>query len=157
LTQSIVLKRFDNALLATLSFVRIGLISDTHGHIGLDAIEALCGCDQVIHAGDIGPGVLDRLSRLAPVIAVRGNNDIVLPEASLPTNVVADFRGVRVSVVHRLKDAPKDGWDVLVYGHSHRRSAERDGQKVIINPGAAGRAVFHERRSVAILNVDRGV
>jgi putative phosphoesterase len=133
------------------------LISDTHGHIGLDAIEALAGCDQVVHAGDLGPGVLERLSRLAPVIAVRGNNDIVEPEASLPTCVTAEFDGIRLSVVHRLKDAPRNGWDVLVYGHSHRRSAEVDGDRLIINPGAAGRAGFHDRRSVAILNVDNGI
>ncbi len=133
------------------------MISDTHGHIGLDAVEALCGCDQVIHAGDIGPGVLERLSRLAPVIAVRGNNDLMEPEVSLPANVRVEFDGVKLAVVHRLKDAPRDGWDVLVYGHSHRQSAEQQGDRLIINPGAAGRAGFHERRSIAILNVDRGV
>ena len=137
--------------------VRIGLISDTHGHLALDAVEALHDCDQVIHAGDIGQGVLDRLSRLAPVIAVRGNNDHLDPEASLPSSVSVDFEGVRVTVVHRMLDAPPDGWDVLVFGHSHRQFAEREGDRLMINPGAAGRMGFHERRSVAILEINGGL
>jgi putative phosphoesterase len=136
--------------------MRIGLISDTHGHIGLDAVEVLSQCDQVIHAGDLGPGVLERLTRFAPVIAVRGNTDHLAPEAALPASVQAELGGVRVAVVHRLRDAPPDGWDVLVYGHSHRQSAEVDGDRLLINPGAAGRSGFHERRSVAILEIEDG-
>jgi putative phosphoesterase len=136
--------------------MRIGLISDTHGHIGLDAVEALCECDQVIHAGDLGPGVLERLSRFAPVIAVRGNTDHLPPEAALPETVQTELGGLRVAVVHRLRDAPAEGWDVLVYGHSHRQSAEVEDGRLLINPGAAGRSGFHERRSVAILEIDSG-
>ena len=137
----------------TLLGVRIGLISDTHGHLGLDAVEALSDCDQVIHAGDIGSGVLHKLSRLAPVIAVKGNPDHNDPEASLPSKVSLDLSGKRLTVVHRMMDAPADGWDVLVFGHSHRQFAEREGGRLMINPGAAGRMGFHERRSIAILEI----
>lgn len=135
----------------------MGLISDTHGHLSLDAIEALSGCDQLVHAGDIGQGVLERLTRIAPVIAVRGNNDRLEPEVSLPEQVSLELEGTRLCVVHRMKDAPAAGWDVLVYGHSHRQSAERDGSRLTINPGAAGRSGFHDRRTVAILTIDHGV
>lgn len=137
--------------------MRVGLLSDTHGHLPLDAIEALSGCDQVIHAGDIGQGVLEKLTRIAPVIAVRGNNDYYPPESSLPERVCVELEGKKVCVVHRMKDAPPDGWDILVYGHSHRSQADRMDGRLSINPGSAGRSGFHDRRTIAILTIDNGV
>jgi putative phosphoesterase len=133
--------------------VRIGLIADTHGYLGPDAEAALAGCDRIIHAGDIGPGVLDRLSRLAPVSAVCGNNDVTGPEASLPPIHRFEAEGRRIITVHRLADRPAEGWDVLVYGHCHRTHADRQDGRLLINPGAAGRRGFHLRRSVAVLEL----
>lgn len=133
--------------------MKIGLISDTHGHLGRDAVAALAGCDQVVHAGDIGPGVLEALSRIAPVVAVRGNNDRNLPESSLPASVAIELGGRRFLVVHRLMDAPQGEWDVVVFGHSHRRQVDRSGPQIRINPGSAGVRGFHDRRSVAVLDI----
>jgi putative phosphoesterase len=137
--------------------VRIGLIADTHGYLGADAEAALAGCDRIVHAGDIGPGVLERLGGISPVIAVSGNNDLSGPEAALPLIASFDAGGRRISVVHRLVDRPTEGWDVLVFGHCHRTHADYDGGRLLINPGAAGRRGFHARRSVAVLALEHGV
>ncbi len=134
-------------------FMRIGLISDTHGHLGRDAVAVLAGCDQVVHAGDVGPGVLEALSRLAPVVAVRGNNDKDGPESSLPESVSIELGGRKFLVVHRLMDAPQGEWDVVVFGHSHRRQVDQSGPQIRINPGSAGVRGFHDRRSVAVLDI----
>ncbi len=137
--------------------MRIGLIADTHGFLGEDALAALDGCDHILHAGDVGPGVLEPLARLAPVTAVRGNNDSSGPEAALPAAVLLDLGGVTVAVVHRLADEPRAPHDVLVFGHCHRRHAYHEGSRLYANPGAAGRRGFHRERSVALLDLAAAV
>ena len=100
--------------------------------------------------------MLGPLSKLAPLTAVRGNNDLAGESAELPALVVVALGGQRIAVVHRLIDAPATGWDVLVYGHCHRMHADREGDRWLFNPGAAGRRGFHVRRSVAVLEVEPG-
>lgn len=134
--------------------MRIGLIADTHGYLGEEAIAALRGCERIVHAGDIGPGVLGRLAEIALVTAVRGNNDTSGAESELPATVIADFGGVRLAVVHRLVDAPPLPWEMLIFGHSHRRHLEWRGGRLLVNPGAAGRRGFHRERSVALLELE---
>lgn len=134
----------------------IGLIADTHGYLGDDVIAALRGCDQVLHAGDIGPGVLGPLSLIAPVLAVRGNNDLAGPEAALPEFVSLEVAGQRIAVVHRLVDAAPHGFDLLVFGHCHRQHDYHANSARYVNPGAAGRRGFHPGRSVAILHLADG-
>jgi putative phosphoesterase len=137
--------------------MRFGLIADTHGFLGTDALTALRDCDQILHAGDIGEGVLAPLRALAPLTAVRGNNDTAGEAAACPALVLIDVPGHTIAVVHRLVDAPADGWDILVYGHCHRQHADRDARgRLALNPGAAGRRGFHQRRSVAVLTVEGG-
>lgn len=134
--------------------MRLGLIADTHGYLGDDAREALRRCDHILHAGDVGPGVLEGLSALAPLTAVRGNNDTTGAEAELPELAHLAFEGRRLALVHRLVDAPPGGWDVLIYGHCHRQHADTGaGGRLLANPGAAGRRGFHTSRSVAILHL----
>lgn len=137
--------------------VLLGLIADTHGHLGADVIAALQGCDRIIHAGDVGAGVLAPLRRLAPLTAVRGNNDTSGEAADLPELVWLVLAGVRIAVVHRLADAPADGWEVLVFGHCHRRHADSVEGRLSVNPGAAGRRGFHSARSVAHLSLAAAV
>jgi putative phosphoesterase len=134
--------------------MRIGLIADTHGYLGADALAALAGCDRIVHAGDIGDGVLEPLARVAPLTAVRGNNDTAGEAAALPEVVFFEAAARRVAVVHRLADAPPEAdWDILVFGHCHRQHAdERDG-RLLLNPGAEGRRGFHRARSVALLDL----
>jgi uncharacterized protein len=121
---------------------RIGLISDTHGLLRDEAIAALEGVDLILHAGDIGgPDVLDRLERVAPVIAVRGNNDRDRWAGDLPESCTIDVDGFVILLIHDLNELPSDRpsvVDCIVSGHSHRPLiSERDGV-IFVNPGAAG-------------------
>lgn len=137
--------------------MRIGLIADTHGYLGADALAALAGCERLLHAGDVGEGVIAPLAGLAPLTAVRGNNDREGEAAALPEIATLSIAGRTICVVHRLVDAPPaEGWDILVFGHCHRRHADEDGARLLINPGAAGRRGFHRERSVAVLDLNEG-
>ncbi|HEY9104731.1 metallophosphoesterase family protein [Chitinimonas sp.] len=122
---------------------RIGLISDTHGLLRPEALAALRGCDHLIHAGDIGkPEILTELARLAPLTAVRGNNDTAPWVAELPEQTWLELDGVRIYVLHDLAELTPDGpagaARVVVSGHSHRPQVVlRDGL-LLVNPGSAG-------------------
>ncbi|MEO6399184.1 MAG: metallophosphoesterase family protein [Tepidiformaceae bacterium] len=135
----------------------IGLIADTHGELAEDARAALEGCELILHAGDIGSGVLARLESLAPTVAVRGNNDLAGPEALLPEVAFVDAAEQRIAVVHRLVDAPAADFDILVFGHCHKRHDDSQAERRYINPGAAGRRGFHRARSVALLRIEESV
>lgn len=137
--------------------MQFGLIADTHGYLGDDVLAALAGCDHILHAGDVGDGVLERLRELAPVTAVRGNNDRTGALADLPPVATLGSPAGAITVVHRLADAPDDGSRVLVFGHCHRQHAyhDQDG-RLFANPGAAGRRGCHTRRSVAKLHARPG-
>ena len=122
---------------------RVGLISDTHGLVREEALRALAGCDHIIHAGDIvKPDILDELRRLAPVTAVRGNNDKGTWARSLPEYEVVEFGTVSVYVRHDQSQLDIDpraaGVQVLVFGHSHRPMVESRDGVLFLNPGSAG-------------------
>ena len=124
--------------------MRIGLISDTHGLLRPQALRALAGVELIVHAGDVGgPEVLQGLSALAPVHAVRGNNDRGGWADKLPARLALELGGVRIEVLHDLKDfgvesASRRGSQVVVSGHSHQPSViERNGV-LFVNPGSAG-------------------
>jgi putative phosphoesterase len=136
--------------------VLIGLIADTHGFIGDDALAAFATCDHILHAGDVGDGVLAPLAAVAPLTAVRGNNDLAGEAAALPEVAFVDLAGHRIALVHRLIDAPADGFDLLVFGHCHRQHDYTAGAACFVNPGAAGRRGFHATRSVALLELRPG-
>ena len=138
---------------------RIGLISDTHNLVRPEALQYLAGCDAIIHAGDIcNQAVLDALAQIAPVTAVRGNNDIDDPVASLPTHVKLTVQQVTILVVHDIADVgdnPRsEGIDVVVTGHSHKPAiSERDGV-LYVNPGSAGPRRFKLPISAGMLIVE---
>ena len=135
--------------------MRIGLISDTHGYLDARALAALEGVDLVLHAGDVGSvAVLEGLRALAPVQAVRGNNDDKIGGLGLPFSLDLELEGHHLHLVHRLQDAsPPPGTEVVVTGHSHVALAERRGAILYVNPGAAGRAGFHRLQTVALLEL----
>ena len=139
---------------------RIGLISDTHGLLRPQAIDALCGSELIIHAGDVGkPEILTALRKLAPVIAVRGNVDTADWASSLPKIAVAQAGAVLLYVLHDFHaldlDPAASGFHIVVSGHSHKPGQiERNGV-LYINPGSAGPRRFQLPVSVALLNVDR--
>lgn len=138
---------------------RIGLISDTHNLVRPEALQYLAGCDAIIHAGDIcNQAVLDALAQIAPLTAVRGNNDIAGPVASLPTHVKLTVQQVTILVVHDIADVGDDprgeGIGVVVTGHSHKPAiSERDGV-LFINPGSAGPRRFKLPISAGMLVIE---
>lgn len=137
---------------------RIGLISDTHGLLRPQALEALRGSELIIHAGDVGkPEILRALSELAPVIAVRGNVDTSDWARTLPETAVAEAGQVLLYVLHDLHALNLDprvaGFHVVVSGHSHQPGRfERDGV-LYINPGSVGPRRFQLPVTVARLNL----
>jgi putative phosphoesterase len=122
--------------------MRIGLISDTHGLLRPEALAALDGCERIIHAGDIGTAeVLERLAAVAPVTAVRGNNDTAPWARQLPAEAVLEVAGLSILVLHdaaALAGRATPGHEVVVAGHSHRPSVERRDGVLHVNPGSAG-------------------
>jgi putative phosphoesterase len=122
---------------------RIGLISDTHALLRPGALEFLLGCDHIVHAGDIGPeAILDRLREVAPLTAVRGNNDTAEWAQALPEACMLELAGHRIYVLHDLKlldiDPVTEGVDVVISGHTHRPLVRSDRGVLYVNPGSAG-------------------
>ena len=137
---------------------RIGLISDTHGLLRPEATAFLRGCDHIVHAGDIGqPDVLRELARLAPVTAVRGNNDRAPWAASVPETDVLRIGEVFLYVLHDLDELDLDpraaGFRVVVSGHSHRPLVEERDGVLYVNPGSSGPRRFKLPIAVAELQI----
>jgi putative phosphoesterase len=136
----------------------VGLISDTHGLLRPEALAALQGCGWIVHAGDIGdPAILEALARLAPLTAVRGNNDTGAWARRLPESTVLQAGAARIYVLHDLKaldiDPASAGFDCVVAGHSHRPSQVRRDGVLYVNPGSAGPRRFTLPVSVAALRI----
>ena len=136
---------------------RVGLISDTHGLLRPEAIAALRGCDHIIHAGDIGGReILAALERLAPVTAIRGNNDGGDWARSIPDEAALRVGEARLLVVHDAapwqREAPA-GFDAVISGHSHQPRIARDGTLLRVNPGSAGPRRFTLPISLGFLRI----
>ena len=139
--------------------IRIGLISDTHGLLRPEALSMLRGSDFIVHAGDIGENILESLARIAPVTAVRGNNDRAPWTNRLHDTETLRFGEVMLHALHNLADLAIDpraaGIGVVVSGHSHRPKIERRGGVLYVNPGSAGPVRFSLPISLALLQVTR--
>jgi putative phosphoesterase len=139
----------------------IGLISDTHGLLRPEAVDALSGVQRIIHAGDIGgPEVLEALRAIAPVDAVRGNNDKGRWAAKIPPFLTLELQGISIHVLHDVKELDVDphtaGFDVVVCGHSHKPVITERAGVQFVNPGSAGPRRFSLPVTVAYLEVKRG-
>jgi hypothetical protein len=137
---------------------RIGLISDTHGLLRLEAKTFLEGCDYIVHGGDIGhQGIIEELTKLAPVTAVRGNNDTGLWAESLRETEFLQFGDVVVYAIHDLAQLDIEpnwaGIHVVVSGHSHKPLVEERNGVLYVNPGSAGPRRFKWPISVGELIV----
>lgn len=137
---------------------RVGLLSDTHGLLRPEALEFLRGSDFIVHAGDIGDaGVLETLRRLAPVTAVRGNNDRDGWACSIAETEVLRVDEVPIHVLHDLAaldlDPAAAGFRVVVSGHSHQPRIEERGGVLYVNPGSCGPRRFKLPVSVGELRV----
>jgi putative phosphoesterase len=136
----------------------VGVISDTHGLLRPQALEALRGSDLIIHAGDVGkPEVLDPLRALAPTFVVRGNVDHGGWAARLPMIARVDAGGRVFHVLHDIAqldlDPPAAGVAAVIFGHSHKPSIETRAGVLYLNPGSAGPRRFELPVSVARLRV----
>lgn len=139
--------------------MRVALISDTHGLVRPEALDALRGADHILHAGDIDcPGVLEVLRALAPLTVVRGNNDRGAWAQILRATEVVEFAGVAIHLIHQvelLAVEPAPG-TVVVAGHSHKPAIETRGDVLYVNPGSAGPRRFSLPVSLGFLEIDRG-
>ncbi len=140
---------------------RVGVVSDTHGLIRPEALDALRDSDLIIHCGDIGgPTVLDALRTLAPVRAIRGNNDKGGWACDLPTHDVVEVGNHAIYVLHNLAELDLDpataGFTAVVSGHSHKPMIEERGKILFVNPGSAGPRRFRLPVTLATLALRSG-
>ena len=136
--------------------MKIGIVSDTHDLLRPEVIAALQGCETILHAGDISsPVVLEGLSQIAPVKAVRGNNEKNGTE-NLPPFLDFKLGGMRVFMTHKKKDVYKDvsAFDLVICGHSHQYAEAWAGHTLLLNPGSCGPRRFHQPITLAILETD---
>lgn len=142
--------------------LRVGVLSDTHGHLEPKILELFKGVDHILHAGDIGlPWLILELEQIAPVTAVLGNNDQGLEFKETEIVSLKD----RKFLLHHIVELPspserikkriiRENPDVVIFGHTHKPFCEAMGQTLYFNPGYAGKPRFKMPRSVAVLNCD---
>jgi len=140
----------------------IGMISDTHGLVRPEAVAALQGVDLILHAGDVGgPEVLETLKGIAPVVAVRGNNDKGEWATQLPDWEVTEVGSIFIYMLHNLNEIDLSpaaaGFQVVVSGHSHKASVEERKGVLYVNPGSAGPRRFKLPVTIARLRVNAGI
>lgn len=136
----------------------IGVISDTHGLVRPEALEALKGSRLIVHAGDIGSSrVLESLRTIAPVVAVRGNMDSGEWAMPLPSTEVIQFAKTLIYVIHDLNKLDLDpaaaGISAVICGHSHMPSIQGHKGVLLLNPGSAGPRRFDLPPTVAMIYV----
>jgi putative phosphoesterase len=136
----------------------IGVISDTHGLLRPEALEALAGVERILHAGDIGTAeILTALQRVAPVTAVRGNNDRGPWADRIAEQEELEIEGQRLLILHDLKALERsEGYAAVITGHSHKPGIARRGGVLFLNPGSAGPRRFNLPITVAKLRISRG-
>jgi uncharacterized protein len=139
----------------------IGVISDTHGLLRLEARVALAECEHILHAGDVGDvAILDSLKKIAPVSAIRGNVDVSGACAELPETEMVELGGVVFYLVHSVGwldlDPVAAGVHVVVSGHSHKPSIERKNGVVYLNTGSACPRRFRLPISVGLVTMNPG-
>ncbi len=141
--------------------ILIGVISDTHGLLRPEALEALRGSRHIVHAGDVGdPEILDQLGEIAPVTAIRGNVDKGAWARKLPETEVVEVGGISIYALHDLGalDLKPEaaGFQVVIYGHSHIPKQETRNGVLYFNPGSAGPRRFRLPVTVGRLMVEKG-
>jgi len=136
----------------------VGVISDTHGLLRPEALEALAGVEHILHAGDVGdPRILDALQKIAPVTAIRGNVDAWGDCADLPPTDAVELGGRLFYLVHSVTDLDIHpavaGVAAVVSGHSHKPSIHARDGVMYLNPGSAGPRRFNLPVTVALVTV----
>ncbi len=140
----------------TQSTHRVAILSDTHGLLRPEIKEVLRTCEVILHGGDINSQeILDELREIAPVYAVRGNNDKEWA-AYLDNECTVTLFGVRIDMVHNRKHRRADlsGIDLFVYGHSHRYEEKTVDGVHFLNPGSCGPRRFRQPVTMAVLEIE---
>ena len=138
--------------------MKIGILSDTHGLLRPEALAALEGCAAILHGGDINKqSILNRLEEIAPVYAVRGNNDKEWAE-HLPAFLDLTLSGIRIYMTHKKKNLPIDltAYDLVVYGHSHQYDERMRDRTCLLNPGSCGPRRFRQPITLATAEIKEG-
>lgn len=144
-----------------MSKFKIGVISDTHGRLRKQALKIMKGSDLIIHAGDICEAkILNSLSNIAPVVAVRGNNDKGNLGKSLSKTEVVEVGNKLFYVVHDIEDLDLEpdaaGFSAVIFGHSHKANTFVKNKVLYLNPGSAGPRRFKLPVSVAVIRIEKG-
>ena len=137
---------------------QIGLISDTHGLLRPEAVEALRGSELILHAGDVGkPEILDELRKLAPVVAIRGNVDTAPWTSKLQETELVETQAATFYLIHNVNELDLNpaaaGIHIVLFGHSHQPAQYEKNGVLYINPGSAGPRRFNLPISLARLNL----
>lgn len=145
--------------------LRFGLLSDTHGLVHPAVHSAFAGVSLILHAGDVGDGVLEELETIAPVAAIAGNNDFPsgrLPltrTVELPFGLVGMAHGHEQPVTREARSEALRGLfpkaRLILFGHSHLPHLEQIGATYLLNPGAACRPRFQSTASLCVLEWHR--
>ncbi|NKB72305.1 MAG: YfcE family phosphodiesterase [Candidatus Latescibacteria bacterium] len=138
---------------------KLGVISDTHGLLRPEALDALVGSDHIVHAGDIGEdGILQELEKIAPVTAIRGNVDIDMWAQALPYSAVAEVAGHSFYLLHDREalniDLKSAGMSAFIYGHSHQPEIEWQDGVLFLNPGSSGARRFDRPVGIAMIEIE---
>ena len=138
---------------------KIGVLSDTHGLLRPEVVPEISDCEIIIHAGDIGdPVILEKLKKIAPVYAIKGNMDKGKWAETLPLNDVIEVHGYSIYVLHEIEhlylDPAAAKFDMVVFGHSHMAELKKKDSVFYLNPGSAGPRRFNLPVTIAkvILN-----
>ena len=139
----------------------LGVISDTHGRVRPEIVQPLENVDIILHAGDVGgPEVLEKLLKLAPVAAVRGNMDYGSWVDDLPVTRHLRMGGVQIYLIHDIYDLDFEpaeaGIQVIVSGHTHKSRMEKQNGVLLLNPGSAGYGNRLNQISIAKLFIREG-
>jgi len=146
---------------------RIGLISDTHGFLDETVFRHFANCDEVWHAGDFGPEVIEKLESFKPLKGVYGNIDDASIRHQFPEQLVFTCERVKVMMRHIGGSPPKYNPEtrkelalhqpqLFISGHSHILKVIYD-EKISclhMNPGAAGRQGWHKIRTLIRFVID---
>lgn len=137
--------------------MRIGIISDTHGVLRQEVIELLRDCEAIIHTGDIGDeAILKELNLLAPVYAVKGNNDKEDWAKALPERLVVTLEDYKIFIIHDIKECNgSKEYDIVVSGHSHKLKVAEESKQLSINPGSCGKKRFNLPLTLVKLDLEK--
>ncbi len=138
--------------------LRVAVLSDTHGLLRPEVLNACHGADHILHAGDVGDGaILSALSAVAPLTAIRGNIDTHGPGAALPATEWIELGGITIYMLHALGDLDISptaaGCGVVISGHSHKYAEEHRDGVLYLNPGSVGPRRFRLPVTMAILHI----